>query len=306
MISGLFQYHICMYVHTYIQYVCMYIFWQFSADCALWMFAYDVRFVVRTYVQWVTPTGIQCLLYWQYYSYTIHTHVQYVLNGLSEIHTYVSIYCRRWGNELDYLQQNSSSGFLSIWGSLFVLIIHWCLDCYQWWFRLLPYSEQDDDVAPKDVHLAVGEKQPVFRTSSAEKRRYCESKRSTSSSSSCSSDDELKELRDVSSLSGQRTHVRHKPPLKDRRIVSLATSKEAMFDSQDDDDVFTQNKSSYPLKRTKFTHRQPLSGRYTDFDKMRRTPLTQVPKARKVWRRELPSSCNNFARVSVFLLFLCE
>lgn len=164
-------------------------------------------------------------------------------------------------------------------------------------------AEQDDDVAPKDVHLAVGEKQPVFRTSSAEKRRYCESKRSTSSSSSCSSDDELKELRDVSSLSGQRTHVRHKPPLKDRRIVSLATSKEAMFDSQDDDDVFTQNKSSSPLKRTKFTHRQPLSGRYTDFDKMRRTPLTQVPKARKVWRRELPSSCNNFARMGPVPIF---
>ena len=136
-------------------------------------------------------------------------------------------------------------------------------------------SEQENEII-KGTHLNLGDKQPVFRTSSAEKRRYCESKRSTSSSSSCSSDDELKELRDVS-LSVQRTHIRHKPPLKDRRIISIS-NRDSLFDSQDDDEVFPYNKSGYSSKRSRLSHHQPLSGRYMDFDKMRRAPLPQVPK----------------------------
>ena len=156
---------------------------------------------------------------------------------------------------------------------LFVLFSPMLLGCSVLISLFCPLEQENEII--RGTHLNSGDKQPVFRTSSAEKRRYCESKRSTSSSSSCSSDDELKELRDVS-LPVQRTHIRHKPPLKDRRIISIS-NKDSLFDSQDDDEVFLYNKSGFS-KRSKLSHHQPLSGRYMDFDKMRRAPLTQVPK----------------------------
>ena len=101
-------------------------------------------------------------------------------------------------------------------------------------------------------------------------------KQLTSCSSSSSSDDELKELQ----LGGrdravQRSHVRHKPPQKERRVVSLPST------SPDDDEVFSYSKPGCMSKRLKCSAPQPIPGRYTDFDKMRKTPMLQVSKVRR-------------------------
>ena len=113
----------------------------------------------------------------------------------------------------------------------------------------------------------------VVRTSSAEKRQHSVYKQLTSCSSSSSSDDELKELQLGDGDGTKRhVHVRHKPPQKERKIVSLSST------SPDDDEVFSYSKPGCVAKRLKCSAPQPIPGRYTDFDKMRRTPMSQVSK----------------------------
>ena len=94
----------------------------------------------------------------------------------------------------------------------------------------------------------------VARTSSAEKRRHSDSKHSLSSTSS-SSDEELKELATPKS-------TKHKQSLRN------STFSRNFYDEE----VFMEPSRSGGLpKRSKMTSIQPSSGRYTDFDKMRRT-----------------------------------
>lgn len=115
----------------------------------------------------------------------------------------------------------------------------------------------------------------VVRTSSAEKRSHSVYKQLTSCSSSSSSDDELKELQSSGRDKAERRfHVRHKPPQKERRIVNFPSA------SPDDDEVFSYSKPGCMSKRLKCSAPQPIPGRYTDFDKMRKTPMLQVSKVR--------------------------
>ena len=134
------------------------------------------------------------------------------------------------------------------------------------------FAEEVRRIGPVQTHRGGGGG-AVVRTSSAEKRRHSVYKQSTSCSSSSSSDDELKELQLGSKDRAERhVHIRHKPPQKERKIVSLSPM------SADDDEVFSYSKPGGVSKRLKCSAPPPIPGRYTDFDKMRRTPMSQVSK----------------------------
>ena len=136
-----------------------------------------------------------------------------------------------------------------------------------------PYFAEEVSQAPVPKSEGEGGGGAVVRTSSAEKRQHSVYKQLTSCSSSSSSDDELKELQLGDGDGTKRhVHVRHKPPQKERKIVSLSST------SPDDDEVFSYSKPGCVAKRLKCSAPQPIPGRYTDFDKMRRTPMLQVSK----------------------------
>ena len=136
-----------------------------------------------------------------------------------------------------------------------------------------PYFAEEVSQAPVPKSEGGGGGGAVIRTSSAEKRQHSVYKQLTSCSSSSSSDDELKELQLGDGDGTKRhVHVRHKPPQKERKIVSLSST------SPDDDEVFSYSKPGCVAKRLKCSAPQPIPGRYTDFDKMRRTPMSQVSK----------------------------
>ena len=101
------------------------------------------------------------------------------------------------------------------------------------------------------------EEEQLFGFSSAEKRRHSVYKQLTSCSTSSSSDDELKELQlGDRDRTKRHVHMRHKPPQKERKIVSLSSP------SPDDDEVFSYSKPGCVSKRLKCSAPQPISGRY--------------------------------------------